>query len=355
MRSGGKSRLLRLICGIGLCIFVLQFGSGCASTPYQYGRFHSQQLDSVDRPAVVIQHGKPDKTLDRLGWVAGIPERVFTLNSKASNHHVSSETVEKVRLYLEENDLTDVVVSVNDYDPKGQWRRLRENYRIDPFWRYSVGTLSWLGYTLFPTRVFGGDEYNPFTNSLYLTSDVPALVLAEAAYAKDIHSQSLPGTYATLSCLPILSLLRHSRATSDVLGYARIHGDWPGEEEAYQVLYPHVGATTFGPVSHFVPVVGPFMSAGGALVGHATGRTVTALMDPPSRAKSHDGDSSVAAGVAAEELAVKKLSSPRIPPETSNDEGVVQTGFNEPRSPSRMPEKRSVGKLSPTPSAESRP
>src|SRR5258708_22684767 len=192
-----------------LCGIALVLGSGCASSPYRYGRFHPREPDGVAPGPVVVQEGDSHKALDRLGWLTGFPERVLTLNPKASNHHVSPETIEKLRTYLEENDLTDVAVAVNDYDPKGQWRRLSENDRIDPVWRYSVGTLSWVGYTLFPFRVFGGDQYNPFTNSLNITSDVPALVLAEAPYAKDIHWQSLPGPYATITGLPISSLFRH--------------------------------------------------------------------------------------------------------------------------------------------------
>jgi hypothetical protein len=255
-------------------------GSGCASTPYQFGRFHPREPNGAALQPVVVERGKPHKTLDRIGWVVGIPGRILTLNRKTNNHHVTPETIDKLQVYLEQNDITDVYVAVNDYDPKGQWRRLCENDRIAPFWRYSVGTISWLGYTMFPIRVFGGDEYNPFTNTLNLTSDVPALVLAEAAYAKDIHSRPHPGAYATINDLPLLSMWRHTLATSDVLGYARVQNDWETEREAYHVLYPHIGSTTFGPGAHFVPIAGPFLAAGGALVGHATGRTVSAIVEP---------------------------------------------------------------------------
>jgi hypothetical protein len=255
-------------------------GSGCASTAYRYGRFHPKEPGESDRQPIVVERGKPHKTLDRLAWVAGIPSRVFTLNSKTNNHDVSEETIAQLTTYLEENDLSDVYVAVNDYNPKLQWRRLRENWRVSPFWRYTVGTGSWLGYTLLPNRVVGGDEYNPFTNTLIVSSDVPALVLAEAAYAKDIRSRRHPGLYAAVNDLPVVSLWRHSLATSDVLGYARAHGDWETERQAYQVLYPQIGSTTFGPASHFVPVAGPFLSATGALVGHATGRTVAKVQEP---------------------------------------------------------------------------
>jgi hypothetical protein len=255
-------------------------GSGCASTGYRFSRFHPEESGEVTRQAVVVERGKPHKTLDRLAWIAGTPARIFTLNSKTNNHDVSDDTIAQLTTYLEENDLADVYVSVNDYNPRLQWRRLRENHSVSPFWRYTVGTVNWLGYTFVPNRVVGGDEYNPFTNTLIVSSDVPALVLAEAAYAKDIRSRRHPGLYAAVNDLPVVSLWRHSLATSDVLGYARAHQDWDTERQAYQVLYPQIGSTTFGPASHFVPVAGPFLSAAGALVGHATGRTVAKVQEP---------------------------------------------------------------------------
>ena len=303
---------------------------------------------------MVVEQGGPHKMLDRIGWVVGLPARVMTLNSKTNNHHVSPETVEELRNYLEQNDLTDVYVAVNDYDPKEQWRRLRENYRIAPFWRYSVGTISWLSYSMFPYRVFGGDEYNPFTNTLNLTSDVPALVLAEAAYAKDIHTRRHPGAYATISDLPLFSMWRQSRAASDVLAYARVRNDWEAQKQAYHVLYPHIGSTAFGPASHFVPVAGPFLSAGGALVGHATGRTVTAVLQPKSNNSPSGEPPQPAAVSAAEEVAVTE-SGPSPPQSWPGNQGVVQTGFQESRPPVAANASRKSRKPAPPDSAFGRP
>lgn len=260
---------------------VLLGNLGCAATPYQFGRFHPEQPDGVLLQPIVVETGGDHPTLDRIGRIVGLPARLLTLNKKVNNHEISPETLEKLQEYLAKNDITDVYVAVNQYDPKGQWQRLQENDSISPVWRYSVGTLTWLGYTVFPSRIFGGDRYNPYTNSLTLSSDVPALVLAEAAYAKDIHSQKLPGTYAAIfNDLPVLSVWRQSKAAADVLGYARLQADWPVEKQAYQVLYPQMGAGLAGTASPFVPVYGPLIGIGGAVVGHAAGRTIAALREP---------------------------------------------------------------------------
>ena len=200
------------------------------------------------------------------------------MNRKVNNHELSPETAEQLKGYLENNDLCDVYVFVNHYDPRGQWQRLRENRRISAGWRYSLGTLSMVGYTLLPGRYFGGDKYNPYTNSLLLNSDVPAMVLYEAAFAKDVHSRSLPGSYAAVKRLPGLSLWRRSRAAADVLGYVRWQNDWPTEQQTYHVLYPHIGAQTFSFMGPLMTLwwEGPAVMLGGATLGHITGRTLAA-------------------------------------------------------------------------------
>jgi hypothetical protein len=61
------------------------------------------------------------------------------------------------------------------------------------------------------------------------------------------------------------------------VAYARIQEDWATEKQTYQVMYPQIGVGCIGPVGFFVPVVGPFMDLGGAVVGHVAGRTVAAI------------------------------------------------------------------------------
>ena len=320
---------------------------GCATAPYQYGRFHPQSPDGTELQPIVIEYGKPHKTLDRIGWVVGTPARLLTLNRKTDNHKISSETVEKLRKYLEENDITDVYVAVNDYDPKGQWKRLRENDRMSPVWRYSMGTLTWIGYTLLPNRIFGGDKYNPYTNSLNLSSDVPALVLAEAAYAKDIHSQRHPGAYAAfVNDLPVLSVFRQAKATSDVLGYARVEGDWKTEQQAYHVLYPRIGSATVGTAAPFVPVVGPFMGLGGAVAGHAAGRTVAYVQKsklPQPLPEEPPDENPSPAGEAGPQTELAEDEQPWGPsPQAGEESGIIQAGHeesaNRPHNETRSPD-----------------
>ena len=103
-----------------------------------------------------------------------------------------------------------------------------------------------------------------------------------------------------------------------MLGYARANHDWTTERQAYEVLYPQIGSTTFGPTSHFVPVAGPFLSTAGALIGHATGRTIAKIQEPvfldaAPRPAEPEAEAEEAAG-ADEELAKTKPDSGEVQP-----------------------------------------
>ncbi|MEI8020763.1 MAG: hypothetical protein WCH39_21345 [Schlesneria sp.] len=261
---------------IWLAVVCLICGNGCATVPYGYSRFHPPEEDG--QAEVVFDYGQPQKTLDNIAWFTGIWSRILSLNSHVNNHDLTDETRAKLTAYLEENDLTDVLVRVNQYDPKGEWRRLRENRRVAAGWRYSAGLVSIAHYTLLPGRVFGGDTYNPFTNSLYINSDVSAVVLHEAAYAKDIHSQSHPGTYAVFNELPVMSLWRHTKGVNDILGYARTNDDWTIERETYRVVYPQMGVHSMSLTGTFVPWwEGILFTVAGATAGHVTGQVAISI------------------------------------------------------------------------------
>jgi hypothetical protein len=283
-------------------------GGGCAApVPYHYG--HSlpvgKQGSTVATAGPLVEYGQPNKTLDRLAYIVGLPRRVVGLNKKINNHRVSPQTLDALRTYLDENDLADVTVFVNYYNPKDQWRRLKENQRIGAGWRYSIGSLSVLSYTLLPARVFGGDRYNPYTNSLEVNSDVPAIALYEAAFAKDIHARKSPGTYAALTDLPGVVLFRRSHEVGDVIGYARVQSDWETERQAYHVLYPQVGAETASLAGSMLPVwwAMPALGLGGAAAGHVTGRIMAArrsaevdaapLVSTPTDQKTSPGDGEI--------------------------------------------------------------
>ncbi len=268
-----------------LGVLCLLWCVGCAApVPYRYGHSlpaGSAQSIASERDGPVVIHGQENKTLDRLARIAGAPGRLIRLNKKINNHQVSPETLDKLRTYLVENDLTDVTILVNHYDPRDQWQRLKENRRVGAGWRYTLGTLNLLTYTLFPSRVFGGDGYNPFTNTMQVNSDLPAIALYEAAFAKNVHAHRRAGTYVALTGLPGVSIFRSGHELGDVLGYAGRKTIGNCSAQAYHVVYPQIGVETASLGMWMAPLWWevPALSVGGAAVGHATGRIVAARWD----------------------------------------------------------------------------
>lgn len=250
---------------------------GCRSTPYQYGQFHAE---GIEPPPLIVEHGEADEKLDKLRDIARFPSRLFRLGREVDEAEEARQAEEQVAEYLEQNDLTDVYVAINQYEPRDQWRRLRENERVGAGWRYSLGALSVVGYTLLPGRVFGRDSYNPYTNTLSVNSGNSTQALFEAAYAKDVHARNNPGSYVAISSLPGLSLARQTRATSDVVGYLQAQEEWDLEVRSYPQLYARIGSSSANIAGPFVPsLVNPVLGLGGRIAGHAAGRLIADQRD----------------------------------------------------------------------------
>ena len=261
------------------CLSGLLALSGCSSLgPYHYSRFHQEDFDP-DPQQIDVQVGAESPRLDRIAMVLGFPAKLIPFSSKINTHQLSPETTEKLKTYLADNDLTDVCIYINKYAPREQWQRMRQNDRIAPAWKYTFGTGRWLADVIAPARLFGGEEYNPFTNTLMVNSDAPAVLLHEAAFAKDVRSRKYPGMYASVNELPVLSLWRRVVGAQDVISYAQSLHDWPVEEEAYIVLFPQMGAETFLAFDPFLNLsiwFTPALAMSGAAVGHVTGHVSAA-------------------------------------------------------------------------------
>lgn len=173
---------------------------------------------------------------------------------------------------MAENGLYDVKVRLNQYRPMDDWRRLVRNKSVAWPWRYTFGAIATAGETVFPGRLFGSDHYNPYTATIHLYSDVPAIALHEAAHAKDFSNREYPGTYAALYTLPIVPLWHERTATNDVLAYVEQRGELEPQQEAMRVLYPAYG-TYAGSAAGIAagPLSTPLYVAG-VLIGHAAGR-----------------------------------------------------------------------------------
>lgn len=255
-----------------LFAYLLWLGaSGCATVPYRYGA-HLESHDTLRlRPnEPQIERGRPNAVIDAVGWIVGIPSKIILLDRRVDNHQISDATVEALRAYLHANSITNVKVRVNQYAPGGEWSRLFRNRAVGAGWRYTFGTLSMLFYTLLPGRIFGGDNYNPYTNTINLYSDHKAIAIHEGGHAKDFAPRKYKGTYAFFYMLPLAALYAEARASNDAISYFHAQPSARDETEAYRILYPAY-ATYLG--GEGVQLIGgyPLIYVGAVIPGHILG------------------------------------------------------------------------------------
>ena len=260
-----------LVCGLAsvLCTGCVSgpgtFGANAARTETVLCSLSSDSEGCTDTPQIV--QGKPNQFVDGVGWVLGIPRKLILWNRRVDNHNVQPETLSDVATFAQVNELDGVCVRVNQYAPLDEWDRLRANKRVSPGWRYTLGTLSLVSYTFVPGRLFGGDQYNPYTDSVYVYSDVPALAMEATAYAKDVRTRRYPGTYAAVNQLPIVSIWHETVNTQDTLAYLKSNGTVQEQKDGLKILHPNYGADVGAAINS-----GSAMPLAFAVVGHITGR-----------------------------------------------------------------------------------
>ena len=250
----------------------LGVAGGLEAREIELSRRHvAPELEAATRPQP-IERGLERPVIDGIGWVVGIPRKIILWDSRVANHRVSPETERAVESYLAENQLAHVKVRINQYAPIADWRRLRENKAVAWPYRYTLGVLSIAGEAILPGRIFGRDSYNPYTATVHVYSDVPALAIKQAGHSKDFTRRQYPGTYSLVSIVPLLDLWPQAIATGDVLAYAERHRDTDLEREEYRILYPAYGASLGGVVGDAVAGVAFLpIYAGSVVAGHVVG------------------------------------------------------------------------------------
>ncbi|MEQ9410863.1 MAG: hypothetical protein RIK87_24335 [Fuerstiella sp.] len=260
------SRIANLV----LCWLSCVLLSGCATGRYRFGSADhyriSQELAELTGPQ--MERGQPNRIIDAAGWVWGVPKKILLFNRRVENHDIDQQTEAAIAEYLDRNQLDTVKVRLNQYHPGDDWKRLVANKSVGAGWRYTLGALSVAGETLLPGRVFGGDHYNPFTNTVHVYSGVPAIAVHEGGHARDFARRKWKGTYAATYLIPAVSLYHEAIATRDALDYFGATDDARNLKQAYEILYPaygsYVGNAVSGPI--------PFGYIAGVVGGHVVGR-----------------------------------------------------------------------------------
>ncbi len=257
-------RNTRKFISLAVVVLFLITTSGCAMLkPDQYEQYgyHGTAQVKVGHRVVPI---------DWIGNLFGIFEKLIIWNWKMERHNIQPETKKAINDYIADNQevLGDVYVQVNRYAPQDAWRRLVHNKGVKWPYRLFIGTFIVLIIdTILVGRIFGGDRYNPFTHTLDIYSDIPAVALHELGHARDFSERRYRGSYAILRLIPFADLYQEYKATNHAFEYVREKKMVNQEIENYKVLYPAYGTY----VGSYLFIMGG--SIIGAIVGHILGRT----------------------------------------------------------------------------------
>lgn len=256
-----RSRALRRVAAFFLSCSLV----GCATTvPY-----------TGVGPYPRLERGAPVPPIDFLGNVLSLPAKLLLWSWKFNLHTISPDTEDRLIAYLDTQDrpaFTDARFRLNQYRPAQDLSRLVRNRHVAWPYRLLLGVPVTLVFdVLLPGRLFPwGDYYNPFTNTVHLYSDHPAIALHEAGHVHDFASRRFKGTYAAIRLVPFVDLYQEHKASKEAISYLKGTADHATELSAYKILYPAYG-TYVG--SYIVPPIG---TVGGALIGHAAGRSEAA-------------------------------------------------------------------------------
>ena len=262
---------------LGLCALLLALcGAGCATAPYRYGK-DSEYVHGCPLPPGEPQmtFGTPHGFLDASGWIwpGSLIGKLLLWNHHLDSHVVSTQTVAAIQQYLADNELRDVKVRINDYCVGDEWRRTFRNKAVGAGWRYTFGFMEWLGYTIMPQRFFGGDNYNPYSDTINIYSDIIPVGLHESGHAHDFADRTYKGSYAFLYGVPFFNLYPEAKASTEALSYLRAEDDVTQWKAAYKILYPAYGTYIGGDIGGWFGIPWNYaIEAAAVIPAHIAGR-----------------------------------------------------------------------------------
>lgn len=274
------------IATVGLAGLLL--ATGCATVPYPAGRqIENEKTYRLPAGEPQIVRGHPNRFLDACDWIwpGSLLSKLILWNKRMDSHQISDETEAILREYLEENELHSVKVRLNAYSVKDEWRRLARNKAVGAGWRYTLGGFSLVMYTALPGRFFGGDHFNPYTNTINIYSDIKAVAVHEAGHAKDLARRKYKGGYSALYALPLVPLYHEAQASNDAVSYLRAKGTVKEQKEGYHVLYPAYGTYVGGSFAQYFPPYNTIIYLAGVIPGHIVGRIKGARVKEPPPAE----------------------------------------------------------------------
>jgi hypothetical protein len=261
---------LRFLACVGLLLF------GCASAPEIYHpteqRYAKNQIE-LNHGLPQIERGRAVPLLDGLNhYVLSLPVKLLLLNWRLQDHRLPQRNERILAQYLALNQLRSVKVRHNQWAPIDEWRRMWSNDQVGIGYRATLGMVTWLRYTLFPDRIFGGlplpfvgggDHFNPFSNTINVFSSDLGVLLHEGGHAKDYVRHRAKGTtFVLLRLLPGVDLIQEAVASQDAIQFLYCVGEEREELRAYGTLIPAYSTYVAGYFRGGLVVTLPIVGAG---------------------------------------------------------------------------------------------
>ena len=173
--------------------------------------------ENLNQAMKCIVKGKPIEVVDLLGNVLSLPSKVLLLSMKIDSHMITDDVVPPILEFISCHDLYDVKVRLNQFAPHDEFLRLFKNNNMNILIRIFFGIFFLLGYLLNPGRLFGGDFYNPTTNSVNIFSNHTGIALHELGHALDFKNRKYPGLYQLSRFIPFVALYQEYKASKYAL------------------------------------------------------------------------------------------------------------------------------------------
>ncbi len=214
------------------------------------------------REDIKVEIGSSNRLVDVIRNTLSIPAKILLWSSKFNSGGVSGQTIERTKDFLHENDLHDVAICVNQYNPKMIWQRIFSNPKTCLLSKCTVGVGNGLIETIACPKLTGfpGDHYDVMSNTVQLFSDDLALALHECGHAKDFNERKNPVLYGMMRNIPrmgmVATLYQEIKATDYAIAYLskeRIQG---AVKKAFKILIPAYATYCAIAAKGFMPTTG---------------------------------------------------------------------------------------------------
>lgn len=206
--------------------------------------------------AASISLGQRLPFVDTLGRVFSYANKLIFLNTRFEDHEPDPRVVQALHDFVDEHRLDGLHIRLNEYNPLDDLRRLLMNGRVNLLLRLFFGLPLWLATTLSVGRLFGGDHYNPWSDTVHLFSSHMGIALHETGHALDFRRRRVPGLYALTRYIPGVALYQEYLASRYAVEFMRARGMHEDELRALRILYPAYSTYVFGALVELFPSAG---------------------------------------------------------------------------------------------------